>query len=380
MGWTTDIAVVGGGAYGLSIAHALRQRRPDLSVTLLDRGDFASGETGRCGAGIRVQWGATGNILLSLHSLEMFERFAELYDYPDGIEFKQTGYLMLAYTESQLELFKVNQTIQAKYGIHPDILTPQEVTRLAPSLNVEGMLGAVFFDRDASLSPFRVLDGYAHAARRLGADLRWGVDVQDLARAGDGFQLATSAGLLNAGRVILATDTRIPQLLAPLGLDLPVKPLPNQAFVTEPLAPLLEPCVMSFGHEMFLNQTARGSFVVVCSDKGRSFGFDAAPRADLFPRSAGRAISLVPALAGARVLRSWGGLYSVTPDMQPVLGETAVPGLIVALSSAKGFMTSPAAGRIIAELVDGVTPPDWVAALGPGRFDGRPLEKEPAVV
>ena len=218
MGWTSDIAVVGGGAYGLAIAHALRQRRPDLSVTLLDRGDFASGETGRCGAGIRVQWGATGNILLSLRSLEMFERFAELYDYPDGIEFKQTGYVMLAYTESQLELFKTNRAIQAKYGIFPDIITPQEVTRLAPSLNVEGMLGAVFLDRDASLSPFRVLDGFARAARRLGADLRWGVDVRNIARDVDGFTLATSAGLLNAGRVILATDTRIPQLLAPWGL------------------------------------------------------------------------------------------------------------------------------------------------------------------
>ncbi|MFZ4625506.1 MAG: FAD-dependent oxidoreductase, partial [Rhodoferax sp.] len=69
MNRSSDVVIVGAGAYGLSTAFWLRKLRPDLSVTSLDRSDFAGNETGRCGAGIRVQWGARGNIRLCLEAL-----------------------------------------------------------------------------------------------------------------------------------------------------------------------------------------------------------------------------------------------------------------------------------------------------------------------
>ncbi|MFZ4626227.1 MAG: NAD(P)/FAD-dependent oxidoreductase, partial [Rhodoferax sp.] len=199
--------------------------------------------------------------------------------------------------------------------------------------------------------------------------------------SGDTFTLESSEGTLQAGKVVLASDTRIAELASQLGVDIPVKPHPVQAFVTEALPPLLKPCIMAFSKEMFINQVVRGNFVVVCSDKRRALSFDHSPTADLFPRSAQRAIDLVPQLAQARVLRTWGGLYSVTPDMQPVLGESCVAGLYIALSSAKGFMTGPAAGRIMAKMIDGQACEPWVQALTPNRFNGNTaLDLEPAVI
>lgn len=377
----SDVVIVGGGAYGLSTAFWLRKLRPDLSVTLLDRSDFAGNESGRCGAGIRVQWGARGNIRLCWEALPLFENFAEIFGYPEGIDFKQSGYVILCHQQAQLDQLRINAKLQREVGIAAEFLSPQEVSILAPGVNVDGVVGASFYARDGSLSPFRVLDGLLRAARRDGAQVRHGVAVHSVARNGDAFTLQTSEGTWQAGRVVLATDTRIPELAGPLGVDIPVRPHPTQAFVTEPLPPLLAPCIMAFDKEMFINQVARGNFVVVCSDRRRASSFDTAPTADLFPPSAQRAISLFPQLAQARVLRSWGGLYSLTPDMQPVLGESRVTGLYIALSSAKGFMTGPAAGRIIAQQIDGQAAAPWVAALTPGRFvSGAILDAEPSII
>ncbi|PWC53342.1 FAD-binding oxidoreductase [Azospirillum sp. TSO22-1] len=380
MSRTTDVAVVGAGAYGLSVALWLRRRSSDLSVTVLDRGEFAANETGRCGAGFRVQWGTVGNTRLCLESLPDFESFAETYGHPDGVEFKQDGYVILAHTPAQLDQLRRNVALQNGLGIDSVLVDRDAIARLAPALALDGVLGGSFYGRDGSLSPFRVLDGYQRAARRAGVDVRHGVEVLSIAPLGDGFTLATSRGALAAGRVVVATDTRIPALLAPLGIDIPVQPYPNQAFVTEPLAPFLGPCVVSFQHEMFVNQTPRGSVVVVASDRERPLRSDFAPTSDLFPRAAARAIDLLPHLGSARLLRSWGGLYSRTPDMQAVIGETAVAGLFVALSGAKGLMTSPAAGRRLAALIDGEAPPDWFAQLSPARFAGGTLDPEPAIV
>lgn len=378
----SDIVIVGGGAYGLSVAVWLRRRRPDLSVTVLDRSEFAGNETGRCGAGFRVQWGAVGNIRLCQESLPHFESFAEEFGYPDGIEFKQDGYLILAHAEAQLDQLRRNLAAQHALGVDSALVSAEEVGRLAPGLNRTGVVGGAFCARDGSLSPFRVLDGLHRAARRLGAAVRHGVTVASIEPlAGGAFRLRTGGGTVEAGRVVVATDTRIPQLLAPLGIDIPVQPYPNQAFVTEPLPPRLGPCVVSFAHEMFVNQTARGSVVVVASDRRRPLGADFKPTSDLFPRAAAHAIDLLPALAPARVLRSWAGLYSITPDMLPVLGETERAGLFVALSGAKGFMTAPGAGRLLAGVIDGGEPPGWFARLSPARFAaGGELEKEPAII
>ncbi|MGY0830379.1 NAD(P)/FAD-dependent oxidoreductase [Azospirillum argentinense] len=378
---TADIAVIGGGAYGLSAALWLRRLRPDLSVLLLDRSDFAGNETGRCGAGFRAQWGAAGNIRLCQESLPFYESFAEEFGYPEGIEFKQDGYLILAHGEEQLDQLRRNIALQARFGVDSTLLTAEEVARLAPGLNPAGVVGGSFCARDGSLSPFRVLDGFHRAAVRSGVIVRHRVTIDFIEPRNGAFRLRAGGGAIEAGRVVVATDTRIPQLLGPLGIDIPVQPYPNQAFVTEPLPPRLGPCVVSFAHEMFLNQTVRGSVVVVASDRRRALGADAQPTADLFPRAAAHAIDLLPALGTARLLRSWGGLYSITPDMLAVLGETALPGLFVALSGAKGFMTAPAAGRLLAQLVDGQAVPDWFARLSPARFaSGEELEKEPAIV
>ena len=98
-----DILIVGAGAYGLSCAWWMAQRDTRPKVIVLDAGDFASGGTGRNGAGMRMQWGLEFNIRLSQESIAFFEEAEERLDYPGGIELKQHGYLLLAHNDTMLE-------------------------------------------------------------------------------------------------------------------------------------------------------------------------------------------------------------------------------------------------------------------------------------
>jgi sarcosine oxidase subunit beta len=134
----------------------------------------------------------------------------------------------------------------------------------------------------------------------------------------------------------------------------------------------VKPILISLEHHISVNQLARGSIVFVVSRAREGSSIESTP--DFLNWAAPKVIDLLPGVAEVDVLRTWGGVSSVTPDMQPILGETEIEGLYVAVSSYRGFMTSPAVGRMMASLVlDRVTDP-LLAQLAPHRFkSGKPI-------
>ncbi|NIR30266.1 MAG: FAD-binding oxidoreductase [Gammaproteobacteria bacterium] len=377
---TVDILIVGAGAYGLSAAWWMAQRREGHKILVLDEGEFASGGTGRNGAGFRMQWGLEFNIRLNQESIRFFEEACERLDYPDGIDLKQGGYLLLAHSREMFEGFQSNHRRQRELGVPSEILDTDDCLRLAPALNPDGVVGGSFCHKDGSASPFLWLDALLRAARREGAEVRYRTRVRSLRSAGRAFAVDTTEGVIAASRVLVCTDWAAPQLLRTVGVDLPITGMPKEGLVTEAWKPHIGPMLISFRHDMALNQMARGNIVAIVS-RERPEGDDIASTPDFLPFAATRLLDLVPSLAPVRVLRTWGGVISKTPDMQAVLGETDVPGLFVAVSAYKGFMTSPAVGRIMAELVlDGHSNDPAAALLSPSRFDRGDLVPEPLTV
>ena len=99
---TAEVVIVGGGIIGCATAYYLAK----LGVTdivVVEKDFFASGSTGRCGAGVRQQWGLKMNVLLARESIQAYENLNEELDTGMDIEFKQEGYLMLAYNEKTVE-------------------------------------------------------------------------------------------------------------------------------------------------------------------------------------------------------------------------------------------------------------------------------------
>ena len=377
---TTDIVVIGAGAYGLSAAWWMGERRTGQRIVVLDAGDFGDNGTGSCGAGVRMQWGLELSIGLMTESIAFFEDAERRLDYPDGIEFKQRGYLLLARDADMLGDFRANIAGQNALGVPSRLLSPDEALKLVPELNPDVVIGAAFCPKDGTVSPFLWLDALLRAVRRAGAEVRFGTTVTGLEPKGGVIVVHTTKGPVEAAKVLVCTDWAAPRLLGPLGIDLPIEAMPVEAMVTEPWRPVLGPCLARIEHGLFINQLPRGSIVAVVTRELPKSG-SSANHADWLPLGAGLFVETLPALAHLNIVRNWCRPVSITPDMQPILGEMAVPGLFVAVSAYKGFMTSPAVGRIMAEaVIDGRSDHPALAAFDLKRFETGDLVPEPMVI
>ena len=371
-----DVLIIGAGAYGLSCAWWMAKRRTGARILVVDEGEFASGASGRNGAGFRMQWGLDLNIRLCQESIRFFETAAEQLDYPRGIDLKQDGYLVLAHSPKALATLRSSLEIQHRYGVPSELLDADDCVKMVPALGRNRLAGGTFCGKDGTISPFLLLDSLLKACRREKVDVRYGTRVEKLARANGSFCATVKDGTIEADKVLLCTDWAVPELLASLGITLPVKSLPKEAIVTVPCAPKVRPILISLEHHISVNQVARGSIIFVVS-RARE-GTEIVSTPDFLGFAAPKIIDLLPGVADVPVLRTWGGVSSLTPDMQPILGETEVEGLYVAVSSFRGLMTSPAVGRIMSALIlENDTNDPVLTQLTPRRFQTGDLIVEP---
>ena len=371
-----DVLVVGAGAYGLSCAWAMARRRSGARILVVDEGDFACGASGRNGAGFRMQWGLDLNIRLCQESTRFFEVAAEQLEYPRGIDLKQDGYLVLAHSQKALGALKGAIEVQHRYGVPSELLDAEDCIKMVPALGRNRLVGGAFCGKDGSVSPFRLLDALLRAARGLGVEVRYDTRVGAIRKTNGVFEATTSSGPIEAKRVLLCVDWAAPKLLQPLGINLPVDSLPKEAIVTVPTAPVVKPIIISLEHRISVNQLDRGSIVFVPSRARK--GEDLASTPEFLAFASPKIVDLLPGIADVPVLRTWGGVSSLTPDMQPILGETQVEGLYVAVSSYRGLMTCPAVGRMMADLIiEGDTNDPVLQQLSPRRFEMGKLIIEP---
>src|SRR5580704_15282146 len=131
---TADVLIVGAGAFGLSCAWWMSKRRDGSRILVVDEGEFASGATGRNGAGFRMQWGLELNIRLCQESIRFFENAADELDYPPGIALKQDGYLVLAHSEKALEVLRSAVGTQHLFDVPSEMLDAEDCIRMVPVL------------------------------------------------------------------------------------------------------------------------------------------------------------------------------------------------------------------------------------------------------
>ncbi|HPG91802.1 MAG TPA: FAD-binding oxidoreductase, partial [Clostridia bacterium] len=127
--YKASIVIIGGGISGVSTAYELAKRGMK-DIIVVERDYIASGSTGRCGAGVRMQWGTEMNCRLSKYAIERYEKAQEELDYEFDIEFKQEGYLIVAATEKEMNQFRKNVELQNSLGIPSKLVTPKEAKEI----------------------------------------------------------------------------------------------------------------------------------------------------------------------------------------------------------------------------------------------------------
>ncbi len=380
-----EAVIIGGGVHGCSIAYHLA-KKGWKDVVLLEKGTLACGATGRSVAGIRHQFGTEINVLLAKESVKRMESLEEELEYDGSIELLQNGYLMLAYSEEELDLFRCNRVLQRKIDPHnmTEILAPEQAADLVPGLNLEGLFGASFNRRDGHASPFHVTQAYADAATRLGVDIQTGVEVAEVKKEKNRITgvVTTSGEEIKTPVVIGAAGAFTKKFGEQVGLDIPVVPERHQVAVTEPLEMILGIMVISFAHGTYFKQTPHGSLLLGVGDpEGEVKDFNERSSWQFLYDVVQKTSFHWPALREANIIRQWAGLYDMTPDSQGIVGKTSVEGFYLDLGwSGHGFQLAPAVGQVMAEIISGEKPFIDVSCMCLERFDRGDLIPEPACV
>lgn len=370
--------IIGGGVIGLSIAYHLGKRKAG-KVVLLEKGQLGEGSTSRCVGGIRTQFSTEINILFSLESMKTFEHFEE--EFGVNPEFRRIGYLFLTTTEQEVKVFKQNITLQKRFGIPVEWLDSDEIRRRYPYLRVDDVRGGTFCAWDGYAGPSEVLSGFARGAKRAGVEIYEGMEAREISvDGGRVIGVRTDAGRISSPVVVNACGPYASLIGEMAGIEIPVKPLRRQVFVTAPFYLTEEtiPLTIDFHRGWYFRQEVDGLLLSGPLDSEPSFNTNTDYEAMV--EASENSTYRVPALEKARIARGWAGLYEISPDNHAILGK--VPGLegfILANGfSGHGFQHSPAVGKVISELiVDGRATTIDITSLSIERFEKGELLPEP---
>jgi sarcosine oxidase, subunit beta len=377
-----DIVILGAGVMGASIAFHLAKRNAG-QVVVLEKDHVGRGGSGRSSALIRMHYSYPPEVQLAVLSLKMFQNWKEIVG--EVGDFHRTGFVrIVAPTES--ERLRANVEMQKKLGVHVQLISKRELQKLEPDWSLDDVNIAAYEPDSGYGDGAGVANDFLGCARDLGVAYFPRTEVSRLRVCGDQIRgVETTQGAIDAPVVVVATGPWTRPLLEQAGYELPIE--------TE------------FHHVAILkNASGMKAAGCACIDSGtatyfRSDGSDKFLVGDFYGRRGvdpnnfpqrtsdesletliERACRRVPALANAEVLRGVTGVYDMTPDSRPMLGEVpGIQGLHLCVGfSGMGFKISPAIGVVMSELlVDGKARSVDINSFRPGRFaEGKPIKAQ----
>ncbi|MDJ1007963.1 MAG: sarcosine oxidase subunit beta family protein [Paracoccaceae bacterium] len=375
-----DVVIIGGGGHGLSTAYYLAKTHGITNVAVLEKGYLGGGNVGRNTTIVRANYFLPGNQEFYSHSLKLWEGLEQELNYNAMVS--QRGIIGLCHSDGQRDALARRGNAILAQGDDAELLDRKGVERLLPFLDFDNhrfpVYGGLLQRRGGTARHDAVAWGYARGADRRGVDLIQrcevtGIDIEGGVVRG----VQTSRGGIRAKKVAIVVAGRSSQVAAMAGMRLPIESHVLQAFVSEGLKPVIDN-VISFG---------MGHFYISQSDKGGLvFGGDL----DFYASYAARgnlpmaehvmeaAMSLMPMIGEARVLRSWGGIMDMTPDGSPIIDKTATEGLYLNCGWCYGgFKAVPASGDALAHLIATDRPHEAATKFRLDRFaTGRGLMDE----
>ena len=361
-----DVAVVGGGMVGGAIAYGCAVR--GARTVMLDEGDVAlRAARGNFG----LVWSQSKGLGMPSYagwtreSLRLWPEFSERMGAAAG---QPSGYRRvggLAFCVGEEELRERRDRLHRLHNQEGGPATPvrlldrKEVEELLPNAKLGArVLGASLAPEDGHVNPLLLLRGLHAGFRRAGGVHRPGTRVVDMK---PGFTIRTEDGRsIGADRVVVAAGLGTPRAAAMLDMEVPVRPVRGQNMVTERLAPMLPLPVSA------IRQTEEGVIQIGVSEEEGEW--EPATTVSELARMARRAVEVLPALAEARIVRSWGALRPMTPDGYPAyLQSERYPGAYAAVCHSGVTLSAAHAGPLAEGILAGSLP-DIVAPLHPARF------------
>ncbi|KPX49969.1 FAD dependent oxidoreductase [Pseudomonas syringae pv. helianthi] len=413
-----DVVVIGGGIIGAFTAYYLARR--GMNVALVEKGRIGAEQSSRNWGWCRQQNRDARELPMATKSLELWEQFSA--DTGEQTGFTRCGLLYLSNSEAELAGWARWGEFARSVNVKTHMLSAQQAAERA-KVTGKQWKGGVFSPTDGIADPSRAAPAVARAIMALGSSVHQGCAVRGIETQGGRLSaVVTEKGSIRTRIAVLAAGAWASSFCRQHNIRFP------QATVRQTVLSVSPPCheLPSALHTAGVSMTRRfdGSYTLAISGRGRvdvtpqllgfatkflpmfqrrwrnlaPGGLDGIragheswkrwrldektpmermrildPKADLkvVELTYKRAVELVPFLSQSSVTAAWAGYVDSTPDGVPGIGEMAsLPGLVLAAGfSGHGFGIGPGAGRLIADIVSGVTPIVDPRPYHPDRFN-----------
>ncbi|WP_406197757.1 glycine oxidase ThiO [Kitasatospora sp. NBC_01560] len=372
-----DVLVIGGGIIGLAVAWRAAQR--GLRIVVAD--PSPGGGAARVAAGMlapvtELQYGEEPLLRLGMASNQRYAAFAaELEEASGGQDtgYRQCGTLAVALDADDRAELRELHAFHLRLGLDSQWLTGREARRLEPML-APGVRGGLHVADDHQVDGRRLLTALLRAGEAAGVAVRPSAAAELLVEDGRavGARLGTGE-TVTADRVVLAAGPdshRLPGL--PAGVLPAIRPVKGQILrlrIPPAYRPFLSRNVRAVvrGQHLYLVPRENGELVIGATSEEQ--GYDTTVTAGGVYELLRDAHELVPGITELPLVETSVGLRPGSPDNAPLLGPTALPGLVAATGHYRnGVLLTPVTADLLAEYLASGTTPELAAPFSPTRF------------
>ncbi|RQR69262.1 FAD-binding oxidoreductase [Burkholderia sp. Bp9012] len=355
-----DFIVIGAGVIGASVAHHLASLGAG-NVLVVERGMIGAGTTSQSSGLLRTHYSVRQNVELARASWWAFNNFAEYVgDDEASCGLVKCGYMICAPDGDKLEPLRASLDAQRAMGIEVQLLDRQAAQARLPIAHFDDA-ALIGFEPEAGFADaYLVATSFAKSARRRGVKILEGTTVTGVLREGRRVVgVDTTAGLFTCGTLISTQNIWTPELSGWIDLPLPVKPERHTVLALECDAhySFKMPAFKDLGSPGMLYYRSYGGSQMLVSEGvvGETLNAPETEQGDIsldYVAEVGAQVAeRFPAYETAGLASSWTGVYDVTPDWNPVLGNIGdTDGLVVGFGfSGHGFKLSPGIGKLLAQ-------------------------------
>ncbi len=379
---TTRVAVIGGGVVGCSVLYHLTKLGWS-DVMLIERKELTSGSTWHAAGGFHTLNGDTNMAALQGYTIRLYRELEAITGMSCGLH--HVGGITLADNQDRFDMLVAERAKHRYMGLETEIMGPAEIAALAPIVNMDGIVGALYDPLDGHLDPSGTTHAYAKAARMGGATIETQCKVIETNQRPDGtWDVVTEKGTIHAEHVVNAGGLWAREVGAMAGVYFPLHPMEHQYIVTDDIPDIYNlgrehPHVMDPAGESYLRQEGRGLCIGFYEQPCRPWAVDGTPwdfGHELLPDDFDKigdsiefAYKRFPVLEQAGVKSVIHGPFTFAPDGNPLVGP--VPGLRNYWSACgvmAGFSQGGGVGLTLAQwMIEGEAERD-VTGLDVARF------------
>jgi sarcosine oxidase, subunit beta len=367
-----DVVIIGAGGHGLATAYYLAKNHGITNVAVVDKGYVGGGNTARNTTIIRSNYLTPDGVRFYDASLRLFRDLSHELDF--NIMYSERGHLTLAHTDAAMRTSRWRAEVNKHLGVDSEIVSPDEIARIEPTLNLSRdtrypVLGALYHRPGAIARHDAVAWGYAMGAAERGVEIHPDTEVTGiLIKDGAATGVETTRGTVQCGCIVQAVAGSSSLLAGMAGFKLPIRSMPLQACVSQPLKPFLDTIIVSGSLHVYISQSSRGELVMGGATDPYPL-YSTRSTLDFTEGLMGHVLELFPFLGNVKVMRQWAGIADMTPDFAPVMGVSPVRNYYLDAGwGTWGFKATPACGTYMSELVTTGRVPDMIAPFALVRF------------